>query len=167
MIVKEANNKVNHKHNVTHLLFDEMPDPNSLAGYVMLKLSYTEQDYTLRYNQDWHYYFIARRHFLRKKRKEHKGHWVCHYCGEKVYTIQTRGKGKINKNIRNSEVNSCITIDHKIPKKECLDITDTSNFLECCRSCNTKKADTSYQVFKQTFKKESRWKKFLSYFHLN
>lgn len=55
----------------------------------------------------------------------------CHYCG-KVLTRLTA------------------TVDHKVPRshdkrRKC----ETSNFLPCCKACNTARGNTDYAVFKQ------------------
>lgn len=90
---------------------------------------------------DWRYYYIVRRHFLRSKKKEHGGHWVCHYCGEPVYNIQIRGKKNQGRR------RDCITVDHIHPTSKGGPKLDTKNMVECCYSCNQEKKNMPYRQF--------------------
>lgn len=137
IVVKE---KFSSRRDMNHLIYSDNPVDTSWAASLLLKELYISLDDDYRYQTEWHYLFIAKRHWLRKKRKEHGGHWVCHYCGDKVYKMAKR-------NNQYQKTTDCITIDHKIPKSQCEDATDTKNFLECCDKCNQEKSDMSYDKF--------------------
>jgi len=140
MIHIKENVSKNRKH--YHLIFNETPDsPRSYASAILLRDYYQEKDIDIWYDDDWRYYFIVRRHFLRKKRKEHGGIWVCHYCDKPVHFIQVRGKS-YQKNHKN-----LITVDHKIAISTGGDELDTNNMVECCYDCNKEKETTPYEIF--------------------
>jgi 5-methylcytosine-specific restriction endonuclease McrA len=65
---------------------------------------------------------------------------------KKIYKIQERNK------LWQKNNNELITVDHKIPKDECDDITDSKNFIECCYKCNVKKGTTPYDEFVKNLK---------------
>jgi hypothetical protein len=138
MIVEE---KISKCQKIRHIIFEGSPsNPRTYSSLLLLNNYYKNID--IDYNDvDWRYYFIARRTFLRRKRKEHGGHWVCHYCGKKIYKIQVRNK------LYQDNRNELITVDHKVPKDKCDDITDSKNFIECCNKCNIEKDNTSYDEF--------------------
>lgn len=123
-----------------HLISNDNPiNPKSYSSYLLLKNYYRELDED--FSEDWHYYFIIRRHFLRKKKRENGGtHWNCHYCNEPVYKMQERNTNKQEKD--------CITIDHADPIAKGGNKLNTKNMVECCYSCNQKKADKEYLLFK-------------------
>lgn len=131
---------------LNHLIFLEEINPKSYAGSILLKDYYQ----SLENNQigpsiwqtDWRYYFIVRRLWLRKNRVKLNGDkfWVCHYCGRHIHKMPIR-----NKNHQN--LHECVTVDHKIPKSDGIDILDTNNFLVSCYDCNSKKKSTSYENF--------------------
>lgn len=138
MIIKE---KISNKHNMNHIIFNDSPNnPKTLSSYILLVNYYQDRDIGYQEENDWRYYFIVRRHFLRKKRKENGGYWVCHYCGKKIKKMQKR-------NTRWQQP-WCITVDHKVPKSDpnC-DTLDTSNMVESCSKCNNKKGITPYEEF--------------------
>lgn len=132
----------NRKH--YHIIFDEnIDDPKTYSSAVLLRNYYREHDIDFQNDEDWRYYFIVRRHFLRKKKKEHGGHWVCHYCGKLIYGIQVRNKF-YQKNTKN-----LITVDHKVPLYKGGSLLSTDNMLECCTKCNNKKGIKDYDDFKR------------------
>jgi hypothetical protein len=133
----------NHTHN--HLIFFEINDPSTLASYVLLKDYYRDLDITVNDEKDWRYLFIAKRTFLRHQRKN--GKWICHYCGNEIFEMSDRNK-RYQKNIK-----KCVTVDHKEPKCECNDKTDSNNFLVCCYRCNGLKGSKDYE----TFVKQKPW----------
>ncbi|MFW6226171.1 MAG: HNH endonuclease, partial [bacterium] len=129
VIVKE---KISTNIRINHIIFNDNPlNPKSLFSYILLKNYYKDND--IEYD-NWKYYFIVRRHFLRKKKKENGGFWVCHYCGDVITKIQERNVRKLQKD--------CITVDHVVPvsNPNC-DKLDTSNMVECCYNCNNEKAN--------------------------
>lgn len=136
--VKENISK-NRKH--YHIVFDYDENPKSYSSAVLLRNYYREHDIEFRESDDWRYYFIVRRHFLRKKKKEHNGVWICHYCERPITKIQTRNK------IYQKNRWNLITVDHKVPLDKGGDLLATSNMLECCVRCNEKKDNMSYEVF--------------------
>ena len=138
LVVKE---KISSNSRLFHLIFFEPTHPSSYASYLLMKDEYSNLDVSVSEKNDWRYYFIVRRHFLRKKKKENGGHWICHYCNKPIYAIQERNK-KFQINFK-----KYITIDHVIPKESCDDITDTSNMVECCYNCNQEKDATPYEIF--------------------
>jgi hypothetical protein len=138
MIIEE---KISNNHKIRHIIYDDEPNnPKVYSSLLLLNDYYKNHDIDF-YESDWRYYFITRRTYLRRKRKEHGGYWVCHYCGRKIYKIQERNK-RWQKNR-----NDLITVDHIIPKEDCDDITDSNNFIECCYKCNVKKGNKSYYEF--------------------
>jgi hypothetical protein len=138
MIIEE---KTSNKQKIRHIIYEyDFINSKTYSSLLLLNNYYKERDIDFT-KYDWRYYFIARRTFLRRKKKEHGGHWVCHYCGKKIYKIQVRNK------IYQDNRNDLITVDHKIPKEECEDITDSENFIECCNKCNIKKGNTPYEIF--------------------
>ena len=147
-IIKE---KYSSKRNYNHLIINDIPFIKSYASLLLLNNYLKSLDEDYKYQENWHYLFIVKRHWLRKKRKEHNGHWVCHYCNEKIYKMA-------KKNIQNHNISDCITVDHKIPKCKCNDITDTSNFLECCSKCNNEKGDKDYNTFLNIKKMKNKFK---------
>lgn len=137
IVVKE---KVSSRRDMNHLIYSDNPIDTSRAAFILLKELYISLDEDYRYQTEWHYLFITKRHWLRKKRKENGGYWVCHYCGDKVYKM-------VKRNHQYQNTSNCITIDHKVPKSQYKDATDTKNFLECCDKCNQEKSDISYDKF--------------------
>ena len=138
MIVKE---KISTKHSMNHIIFNDKPDnPKTLSSYRLLVSYYQDMDVSFQEENDWRYYFIVRRHFLRKRRKENGGFWVCHYCGKKITKMQKR-------NAKWQQPN-CITVDHVVPASdpEC-DKLDTSNMVESCNKCNNDKGTQPYGEF--------------------
>jgi hypothetical protein len=117
-----------HTSSINRILEDQ-PHENSAAAYMLLKRGYALQDIDRKWKYDWRYYFISRRTFLRNKRSERGGFWVCHYCG---WVIESKKK---------------ITVDHKVPKISVSDPTDSRNFVECCGKCNTYKSSMTYENF--------------------
>lgn len=115
---------------------------NTYSASLLLREHYRDLDVSYGYESDWRYYYIVRRHFLRKIKRN--GHWVCHYCGKPVYKMPVRNKNRQN-------VKDCITVDHKIPASECTDILETSNFVESCYKCNKEKGNMPYEIFKERF----------------
>ena len=108
----------------------------------MLLVSYY-QDRDIDYNEnDWRYYFIVRRHFLRKRKKINGGVWYCHYCGKTIRKIQKRNS--------KWQRPGCVTVDHKIPQTDprC-DRLDTSNMFESCNKCNCEKGNRPYEEFRR------------------
>lgn len=138
MIIEE---KISKNLKMNHIIFNDTPiSPKTYSSMLLLNEYYKNMDIDFD-GYDWRYYFIARRTYLRRKRKEHGGHWVCHYCGRKIYKIQERNK------LWQKNSDELITVDHKIPKEECEDITDSKNFIECCYKCNVKKGNKPYDEF--------------------
>ncbi len=118
--------------------------PIALAwvGSSLLQEHYRDLDISFNEDNDWRYLFIVKRHWLRKQKKLHNGHWVCHYCNEPIYKQAPRNKGNSMKNTK-----LWITVDHMTPASKCNDILDTSNFAESCYKCNNKKRDMTYNNF--------------------
>jgi hypothetical protein len=121
-----------------HLIFIDSPDSKTYASAILLKKYYQSVEDPGDWQTDWRYYFIVRRHWLRKQKQDKK--WICHYCGKEIHKMPERNK--IYQNLW-----KCVTVDHKIPKNECGDITDTNNFLVSCYDCNNKKGWMSYNSF--------------------
>lgn len=137
-LVKDNISK-NRKH--YHIIFDFDGNPKSYSAAVLLRNYYREHDIDFTEGNDWRYYFIVRRHFLRKRKRENNGKWICHYCGKIINNIQVRNKlyQKNNKIL--------ITVDHKIPLNKGGDLLLTSNMLECCTKCNSQKGIMDYNDF--------------------
>jgi len=138
MIVKE---KISSRRSMNHIIFNDEPDnPKTLSSYMLLVNYYQDRDITFQEENDWRYYFIVRRHFLRKKRKENGGHWKCHYCGKVITKMQKRNT--------KWQQPWCITVDHIVPQSDpdC-DPLDTSNMVESCHKCNNEKGTTPYDIF--------------------
>lgn len=131
--------KISNKHSIGHLIFMTDIDPKSYANAVLLRDYYQDHDIDFERSQDWRYYFIVRRHFLRKKKREHGGVWICHYCQKEITVIQKR-----NKRYNNPKA---ITVDHVVAIANGGDKLSTANMVECCSKCNQKKADKSYRAF--------------------
>lgn len=123
-----------------HLIFIEPKNPKSYASSILLKNYYQSLEDPGDWQTDWRYYFIVRRHWLRKQKKN--GIWVCHFCGKEIHKMPERNK-------QHQDVHKCVTVDHKIPKSNGIDILDTLNFLVSCYDCNTKKKSTPYELFIQ------------------
>ena len=138
MIVKE---KISTNRRINHIIFNDEPDnPKTLSSYLLLVSYYQDRDITFQEDNDWRYYFIVRRHFLRKRRKKNGGVWFCHYCGKTIKKMQKRNT--------KWQQPWCITVDHVVPKSDpdC-DPLDTSNMVESCNKCNNKKGTTPYNIF--------------------
>ena len=123
-----------------HLIFDETENPKSYASAILLKKYYEELEDPGDWYTDWRYYFIVRRHWLRKQKQKHDGTWHCHYCEREITQMPERNK-------KHQNLHNCVTIDHKVPKSEGIDELDTKNFLVSCYRCNTKKKSTPYEIF--------------------
>lgn len=125
---------------MNHNIYDMPDSPKTMSSYILLKEYYRDLDVSFNYDNDWRYYFIVRRHFLRKKKKENGGLWFCHYCGKTMTKIQKRKNRKQQKD--------CVTVDHKVPVSDpkC-DKLDTTNMVECCTTCNNKKGTKDYHAF--------------------
>jgi len=134
--------KISNKYNMRHLIYGEEINPKSYAHAVLLQNYYQDHDIDFVENKDWRYYFIVRRHFLRKKRKEHNGIWICHYCGKEITLLQTRNR-RYNKP-------QAITVDHKIALTNGGNKLDTENMVECCSKCNQKKGRKNYRTYMNT-----------------
>ena len=146
MIVKE---KKSTNRRINHIIFNDTPDnPKTLSSYRLLISYYQDMDISFQEENDWRYYFIVRRHFLRKMKNENGGFWVCHYCGKKITKIQKRN-AKWNQR-------GCITIDHVVPVSDpgC-DKLDTKNMVESCSKCNSDKGTTTYEQFRRKIQSNS------------
>jgi ribosomal protein L37AE/L43A len=120
-------------------------DPSTYASYLLLKQQYRKLDPEVKRAQDsWHYLFIAKRTFLRHRRKD--GIWRCHYCTAKLDRMAKRGSSGCNPKI--------VTIDHVVPSLLCDDPTNSSNWVCCCRRCNQTKGARSYEEFVSTLPKK-------------
>jgi len=130
-----------------HKIFSP-PSTPSYASAILLKESLKIQEESVGgpaiWQKDWKYYFIVRRLWLRKQKVEVNGDkfWVCHYCGKHIHKMPERNK-------QHQNLHKCVTVDHKVPKSEGIDILDTNNFLVCCYDCNTKKKSIPYELFKK------------------
>jgi 5-methylcytosine-specific restriction endonuclease McrA len=124
-----------------HKIFSD-PSTPSYASAILLKDYYRHLDDPEEYQTDWRYYFIVRRLWLRKNRIEVNGDkfWVCHYCGKHIHKMPERNK-------KTQNLHPCVTVDHKIPRSEGIDILDTSNYLVSCYDCNCKKKSIPYDLF--------------------
>ncbi len=125
---------------LAHLIIDMPLTAKSYSASLLLREYYQDLDVSFNQENDWRYYYIVRRHFLRKVKQN--GHWTCHYCGKPVYNMPERNKNR-------QSIKNCITVDHKIPAYKCGDILDTSNFVECCYKCNQDKGEIPYEYFKE------------------
>lgn len=121
-----------------HIIFDETKNPKTFASSVLLREYYQGLQDPGDWYTDWRYYFIVRRHWLRKQKQN--GVWHCHYCGTEISKMPVRGK-------KHQNLHQCVTVDHKVPRSEGIDELDTKNFLVSCYSCNTKKHSTPYEIF--------------------
>lgn len=130
--------KISNKHNMAHLIFGEAV-AKTYANAILLREFYQNQDIDYIRERDWRYYFIVRRHFLRKKKREHGGVWICHYCQKEITVLQKRGS--------RYNPRKAITIDHKHALAKGGDKLSTENMLECCHKCNQKKGSKSYEVY--------------------
>jgi len=134
--------KISQKHNMGHLIFGE-PIAKTYASAILLREFYQKQDIDCVRARDWRYYFIVRRHFLRKKKKEHGGVWICHYCKKEMTVLQKRGK--------RYSPRKAVTVDHKHAVGAGGSLLDTENMLECCSKCNQKKGSKTYEEFMNRF----------------
>ena len=123
---------------VKHQIFGDAI-AKTYASAILLKEFYRKQDIDCIRARDWRYYFIVRRHFLRKKKKENCGVWICHYCQREIIVLQERGK-------RYSSRQS-ITVDHKHALANGGNKLCTDNMVECCFRCNQKKGDKGYHTY--------------------
>lgn len=140
MIVKE---KISTNQRIKHIIFNDSPaNAKTLSSLILLKNYYRDNDISVSREEDWRYYFIVRRYFLRKKKRENGGHWVCHYCETVITKMQDRNSKKAQRD--------CITVDHVVPQSdENCDKLDTKNMVECCHKCNQEKGTMSYDVYRQ------------------
>jgi len=129
---------ISQKHNMGHLIFSE-PIAKTYASAILLRDFYQKQDIDFIRARDWRYYFIVRRHFLRKKKREHGGVWICHYCQKEMTVLQKRGKRYSSR--------QAVTVDHKHAVAKGGDKLSTENMVECCSKCNQKKGSKSYEVY--------------------
>ena len=127
-----------------HLIFGDAV-ATTYASAIMLREFYQKQDIDYIRARDWRYYFIVRRHFLRKKWKEHGGVWICHYCQKEMTVLQERGVHR--KNIKYKQKLKAITIDHKHAVGNGGMILETENMVECCYTCNQKKGNKDYHEY--------------------
>lgn len=148
MVITE---KISPNRRLNHIIFNDNPDPSTYASAILLREHYMDLDISFNEQDDWRYLFIVKRHWLRKQKKLHDGHWICHYCGKPIYKQAPR-----KKRIKMKDAKKCITVDHKDPQSKINDITDTSNFLESCWNCNHKKRDTPYEIFIKKFNHENQ-----------
>ena len=125
---------------IVHRILQKQNDPKSYASAIQLRNLYQQNDYDFIRLKDWRYYFIVRRHFLRKKKKENGGVWICHYCKKEMTLLQIRGKSRQQKF-------KAVTVDHKTPLDRGGDKLSTANMLECCFKCNQKKGNTPYEKY--------------------
>lgn len=124
----------------------ENVNPKTYSAHILLLEYYKEHDISFEYDNDWRYYFIVRRHYLRKVAKrdsEGKRYWTCPYCGEKITKMQDRNTKKRQKD--------CVTVDHIIPQSDpnC-DKLNTKNMTPSCYKCNIEKKDKPLEVFLET-----------------
>jgi 5-methylcytosine-specific restriction endonuclease McrA len=140
-------NQISRNWKEIHKISDIPTNPSSYSNAILLRGYYQALDISFQEDNDWRYYFIIRRHWLRKQKKN--SIWVCHFCGKEIYKMPER-----NKKCQN--LHKCVTVDHKIPKSEGIDILDTSNFLVACYDCNTKKKSASYESFIKGIKKKEK-----------
>lgn len=132
--------RLSNKHNMGHLIFMETILPTTYANAVLLREYYQDHDIDFEEDRDWRYYFIVRRHFLRKQKRIH-GKWECHYCQTEIQEMQTRNKKYQKKGKR------ALTVDHVVPLDKGGLKLDTSNMVVCCSKCNNKKGAMSYEDF--------------------
>ena len=128
---------------VTHVIFDEPWDASTYSAKVLLNRDLHWRDCDFDRENDWRYLFIAKRTFLRHKRKN--GQWFCHYCGKIITQMATRNQKWQKKSI--------VTVDHKDPACGVADKTDSTNFVPCCKKCNQRKGSLPYEEFIKKFKK--------------
>jgi len=131
--------KISKNFQVFHIITDMPENARSYSAFLLLREYYRDLDISYNEQNDWRYLFIVKRHWLRKQKKLHDGHWVCHYCHKPVYNQSPRNSRKNRKD--------CITVDHMHPASKCNDVLDTKNFAECCYKCNSEKGDMSYDEF--------------------
>ena len=127
-----------------HSIFFEVSDPSTYAASILLNDYYKTRDADFNYKNDWRFLFIAKRTWLRHKKKD--GKWVCHYCGRELFKLPKRNR-------KHQSVKDCITIDHKIAACDVDDITDSTNFLESCSRCNRDKGVMNYEKFIKKYEK--------------
>jgi len=125
-----------------HLIYGEEVNPKSYAHAVLLRDYYQDHDIDFVEDKDWRYYFIVRRHFLRKKKKEHGGVWICHYCGKEITTLQKRNQ--------KSNCKHAVTVDHKVALANGGSKLNTDNMVECCSKCNNDKGRKNYHAYKNS-----------------
>ena len=132
--------KISNKRYLNHIIICDPSSASSYASSLLLREQYRNLDIsTSEDNEDWRYYFIVRRHFLRKQKKDSK--WICHYCDKDVYKMPERNK-------KRQDTKNCITVDHIVPVSECENKLNTLNFVECCYKCNQEKGTKTYEEFK-------------------
>lgn len=137
-------NNISKNKKLNHVILDMPLTARTYSASLLLRDYYRDLDIDYNRENDWRYYYIVRRHFLRKVKRN--GHWVCHYCQKPVHNMLIRNKNR-------QSIKNRITVDHKIPASECTDILDTSNFLECCYECNRDKGNIPYHEFKARLRK--------------
>jgi len=142
--VEIINDNISRNRKLNQVILTYPTTPKSYSASLLLREYYRGLDFDYGRENDWRYYFIVRRHYLRKVKRN--GHWVCHYCGEPVYKMPKRNKTK-------QYIKNCITVDHVIPASQCDDILDTRNYVECCYRCNNDKGNLPYNVFKARLEK--------------
>lgn len=133
--------KIGRNTTVYHTIHFDVVHDKLFASLILLNEYYKNLDIDYIENNDWRYYYIVRRHFLRKRRKINGGFWVCHYCKTPIYNLQPRNfKREPNKKLN-------VTVDHVVPVSKGGDMLDTKNMVECCYKCNVEKGVESYDNF--------------------
>lgn len=133
--------KIGRNTTVHHNILSQDVSIKSYASLLLLNEYYQNLDVEYTEGNDWRYYYIVRRHFLRKQKRINGGFWICHYCKKPIYNLQPRNIKKEPHRKLN------ITVDHIIPVSKGGSLLDTKNMVECCYTCNNDKGITSYNEY--------------------
>ena len=125
-----------------HNIIEDKPNPNSLAGYILLKQMYRYRDSVRRpKDREWRMWLTFRNKLIKKIRKKNKGKLVCAYCGKEHLNA--------NHGSRTAVKGYKATLDHVIPLAKGGAKYDPRNLVVACDTCNGSKADLSLEEFEK------------------
>jgi len=134
-----------------HVIYNDEVSSKSLSALILLNdyLREIDEDYLNEINELQEYLNRRFLFLIRTKRKD--GDLVCHYCGKNHLEIGYRHISLSKLNNNNPRL---ATIDHVIPVSSILKIDklDEENWVVCCKKCNRRKGNMSYDEFKKNKK---------------
>lgn len=132
-----------------HNIIAKNPEPNSLAGYILLKQTYSIRD-SSRQGSKIHYrvWLTFRNKYIRRIRKQNKGKLPCAYC-DKTSLNPNHGSA-------HARMSGKATIDHILPLSKGGKKFDESNLIVACSACNGAKADILPENFVSKTQRQSK-----------